>query len=47
MAVRLLFRIVTGAIDAAVDAARATILGKGFSKMLPGSVQSHGEVVPR
>lgn len=47
MAMRRFFSVVAGAIDAAVNAARATILGKSLPKMFPCSVQSYGEVVPR
>ena len=47
MTVRFSARFLARAIKAAMDAARATILGKSFSKMLPGPVKPHGEVIPR
>jgi len=47
MTVRFSARFLARAIKAAVDAARATILGKRFLKMLPGPVKPHGEIIPR
>src|ERR1041385_6459065 len=47
MTVRFSARFLARAIKAAVDAARATILGKSFLKMFPGPVKPHGEVIPR
>ena len=47
MAVRFSARFLARAIEAAVDAARATILGKSFLKVLPSPVKPHGEIIPR
>ncbi len=47
MTVRFSTRFLARAIKAAVDAARATVLGKSLLKVLPGPVKPHGEIIPR
>ncbi len=46
MGVRLFVRIVARAIDAAVDAAGAAILGDRFAEVFAGAVELDAEVVP-
>jgi hypothetical protein len=45
MTVGFFARVRAGAIKAPVGAARATILGKNFSKMLPGPMKPHGKII--
>ena len=45
VAMRLLFHIVTSAVDAAMNTASATIRCKSFAQVFPGPVEPDGEVV--
>jgi hypothetical protein len=47
MRVRFSARFLACAIETAVNAARAAILGKSFSKVFSGPVKSHGEIIVR